>query len=288
MGAQLGGPELQELCHPLPSPPRRWRRPTTPTHEPRLYSLHDQVSHDANCGHHIGLLDLVRQDTEFLEEVLHEAYQQQTGGDYRLKPRISPALFWPDPSYRLKAGSKEFLPSLVAPGFLARHTLLQAPFSTNSTGSGKASVPGVKEREGPTARGVCLCGPTSLALAPILGLYPFMTVNNLCKIFVRIFVFKYYRIRVFFFFLKMFNYLGRFKHLGAFLTCCFLRTVEEVTQSTFDECFALCPHPCYGSMGLALALRAVTGAASPGSIPSASSAPPLSCLQWEILRCRTP
>lgn len=132
-----------------------------------------------------------------------------------------------------------------------------------------------------------MCEPTSLALARILGLYPFMIVNNLCKIFVRIFVFKYYRIRVFFF-LKVFNYLGRFKHIGAFLTCCFLRTVEEVKQSTFAECFALCPHPCYGSMGLALALRAVTGAASPRSIPSASSAPPLSCLQWEILRCRTP
>jgi hypothetical protein len=44
---------------------------------------------------------------------------------------------------------------------------LQAPFPTNSTGSAKASVPGVKEREGPTDRGVCVCacGPISLALS---------------------------------------------------------------------------------------------------------------------------
>lgn len=63
---------------------------------------------------------------------------------------------------------------------------------------------------------MCVCGPNSPVLALIVGLYAFMIVNSLCKIFVSIFVFKDYRTRDFLFFLKMFNYLGRFKHLKLF------------------------------------------------------------------------
>lgn len=61
-----------------------------------------------------------------------------------------------------------------------------------------------------------MCGPISRVLALILGLYAFMIVNSLCKIFVSIFVFKDYRTRNFLFFIKMFNYLGTFKHLKLF------------------------------------------------------------------------
>ena len=160
VGAQLGGPELQELCHPLPPPPGG-RRPTAPAHEPRLHSLHDQVPYDPHRGHHVRLLDLVRQDPQLLEEVLHSAYQQQTGGDHRLRPGTQPvASPRPGPS---PAGPMESWPNLAT---LPSHSLLLTRLLQ------KLLSPGAQGPEGPTARGG---GDAQTFLALVPGLYAFMT-----------------------------------------------------------------------------------------------------------------